>query len=1260
MKTALSNCFYFLNWLSISILLGITTHSHAQSVQHFSGCDSVIVELQRGGATYNWSNGDTTSSQTFFQSDTVFVDITVAGNTSRSSIIVWVFSLPTDPILGDTSICLGEPLKLGVSPGLGTTHWYNDSLGSKLLATGDSLFLTASQSKTYYAQRINGFSPTKAGLDTLKTQGGSQSTYYKIDRRSLVFNATSDFFLSYVDIYVDDTTSGTVVLEGPNNNILDSLDVYLTQIGANEVALDFFVPQGSGYKLTFRNRVGGGLYIEIPVGFPLTSGPVSINGGVPYFVQYVYFYHWQINTSQNCRSNLIPAKVTVLPVPEVDLGADTILCDQDSFLLDASFPAATYLWNDGDTQARKKITATDTLEVELSLGTCKVSDEIRVYLLETPAAPAISDTSICGPQQIRLFDPNKAHAGANIVWFDAASGGNIIGSGDTLDVFVSQNRTIYSQAVTGFSPSTAGLDTIGTQGGINSKYYNLDNRGLVFDALKSFYLSTLDIYVDGSTSGTVTLSTSSGVILGSKDVQLPVAGKNTVRVNFFVPKGIGYFITFKNRVGGGLYIEFPVTFPVVSGNVSIKGGFPFNQYPFFYHWKINQEHNCQSPRVPINVNVLPSPSVNLGIDTVVCDNDSLFLDASFGGASYLWSTGDTIPAIYVKTSDTFRVELAIGNCKTSDEVVVFAFPTPPDPIVLDTSLCGKGNITLRTQSNSPIFWYDQMSGGNLLAKGDTFRTYVLDTTSFYVQAINGLRPSRAGLLAPQNTGTSAYHALSERSLQFDANKSLYLTSVTLYANDTLTGRIVLENASLQEIASKSVRLTNIGANEVKLNFYIPQGIDYRLTFRDLKGGSLFFQIPVGYPLSSEFVTIKRGVPFFTQYPYFFNWKINEGLACVSNKVPNTVSVILPDKMVDYVFSCDSIQVGSNLAQAGHLWNTGDTSQFITVNQSGEYTVTLDDGANCMVNDTIEVEIPREVGLAEDGIICGMELTTNYQKPSRFLWSTGDTTATLQLSQTGTYWVDIIEKKGNCFRTDTIVVSGFENFPMVSLGGDVSACDSITLDAGNPGFSYLWSLGDSTQKLTVFSTGLYWVAVTNNAGCTAKDTINATISRAPIARFFPTVFGYDVSINNLSTLSTTFMWNFGDGTQKQGVNPNHTYLDTGMFTITLIVVNSCGSDTFSSVVHIVDPTAIPEPFSGQITLFPNPANRHIFLKIKDRNFQEIQLQLLELNGRTIMEKELNSVSGSSLIRIELPDTPTGLYFLRLRADKQEFYYKLYIR
>jgi hypothetical protein len=69
-------------------------------------------------------------------------------------------------------------------------------------------------------------------------------------------------------------------------------------------------------------------------------------------------------------------------------------------------------------------------------------------------------------------------------------------------------------------------------------------------------------------------------------------------------------------------------------------------------------------------------------------------------------------------------------------------------------------------------------------------------------------------------------------------------------------------------------------------------------------------------------------------------------------------------------------------------------------------------------------------------------------------------------------------------------------PIVDLGNDLTVCanEVVTLDAGNPGATYLWSTGETTQTIMVDSTGIgigsaeFSVEASNTETCTSSDII----------------------------------------------------------------------------------------------------------------------------------------------------------------------------
>ena len=74
-------------------------------------------------------------------------------------------------------------------------------------------------------------------------------------------------------------------------------------------------------------------------------------------------------------------------LPIVDLGPDTMVCRQDSLLLDAGYPNYNYLWSTGDTTQTIIVDSSGEYWVEVSYDTSSaVRDSINVTVIEIPVA----------------------------------------------------------------------------------------------------------------------------------------------------------------------------------------------------------------------------------------------------------------------------------------------------------------------------------------------------------------------------------------------------------------------------------------------------------------------------------------------------------------------------------------------------------------------------------------------------------------------------------------------------------------------------------------------------------------------------------------------------------------------------------------------------------------------------------------------------------------------------------------------------------
>ncbi|MEO6720414.1 MAG: PKD domain-containing protein [Ferruginibacter sp.] len=254
-------------------------------------------------------------------------------------------------------------------------------------------------------------------------------------------------------------------------------------------------------------------------------------------------------------------------------------------------------------------------------------------------------------------------------------------------------------------------------------------------------------------------------------------------------------------------------------------------------------------------------------------------------------------------------------------------------------------------------------------------------------------------------------------------------------------------------------------------------------------------------------------------------------------------------------------------------------------------------------------IPKPIAAftADDSTNCMNPFTVNFTSVSvdadTYQWSFGDnTTSTLAnpshiYNAFGNFTVQLVVTGINgC--TDTIRKTNFikiiapvallKNLPDSGCVPFIKTFSS-TVTSFDPVVSYLWNFGDGTTSTTATPThtfttaGIYTITliVTTAGGCTDTTIVakGVTVNDKPVAKFsatptdacakIPIVFT-DQSLGN----PIRWLWDFGDGTKSIGQSPAHKYIDSGYFTVQLIVWNSGCSDTvvYPKYVHINAPIA----------------------------------------------------------------------------------------
>jgi gliding motility-associated-like protein len=111
---------------------------------------------------------------------------------------------------------------------------------------------------------------------------------------------------------------------------------------------------------------------------------------------------------------------------------------------------------------------------------------------------------------------------------------------------------------------------------------------------------------------------------------------------------------------------------------------------------------------------------------------------------------------------------------------------------------------------------------------------------------------------------------------------------------------------------------------------------------------------------------------------------------------------------------------SRVLEAGkavnYLWQDGSTKSTLTVTSIGKYWVRVTNTAGCVGSDTTEIRnilsIPADF-IEHDTAICeGMDLTLMPARQfANYLWSTGGTSAAINITTPGQYWLKVTDANG---------------------------------------------------------------------------------------------------------------------------------------------------------------------------------------------------------------------------------------------------------
>lgn len=174
-------------------------------------------------------------------------------------------------------------------------------------------------------------------------------------------------------------------------------------------------------------------------------------------------------------------------------------------------------------------------------------------------------------------------------------------------------------------------------------------------------------------------------------------------------------------------------------------------------------------------------------------------------------------------------------------------------------------------------------------------------------------------------------------------------------------------------------------------------------------------------------------------------------------------------------------------------------------QDQTYSVTVTDALGCVVQSSVLVTVgnaltPRVIAYGPTSFCAGDSVMLNAGTGyTSYLWSTGETTSTIVVKNTGVYNVSVSSLDG-CKGTSHTVSVTVSPRPAVEAGVDVTVCagTGVQLSAIGTG-SFEWFPPDGLSATDIPNpfvqpehTTTYTVRVTSEAGCSSVDSVVVTV------------------------------------------------------------------------------------------------------------------------------------------------------------------------
>lgn len=903
-------------------------------------------------------------------------------------------------------------------------------------------------------------------------------------------------------------------------------------------------------------------------------------------------------------------------VPQINWGASISFCQGNTFTLSAFNNNSTYIWSTGATSPTIVISSSGTYWVQVTNACGTATDTILVTVDQPLSINLGADRKICSSTSTILKAPNSP--GGNYLWSTGATTDSILvnqsgtywveainacGTYTDTVVLTAQNPPVNILGPDQF-PCNPGVVNLAVAAGVSGSFLWSNGStgngisvnqsgnywvrvanacGIYYDTVSVNYLIQGQVFPADTISlcagGTLVLNTgiSASAYLWSTGatsatIQVSNAGQIWVRLNTLCGQ---IFDTVHITSSAIAAVDLGAdTIICASQPLSLNAGNPGSLYTWSTgestqsisvstsgtFW-VGVDNGCGFVYDSINVIANPQPVLTISDTIYVCSgSNSPVQDAGYWGPStqYLWSNGATnrLGGTFPPGNHSVQVSNACDTVMKYFKVKTVGLPIfnlgPDTTTCLSSVLLNPG----LSSAENTFLWSNGSSAP---------RIRVTSTGLYWVTVSNPCGSYADSIIVIINSLPSP---VAEDTINkcLGTNKLIRIDFVpgthyqwntgdtTNYTFAAAAGTYWVNAWHNCDTISDTIMVADVTPLSIDLGPDVlicrPATLIYNLGY--LNADSIVWDGSIN---SDVFNATSNGLHWVEAYNACGVY--SDSIVVAVDRAPLAVL-----KDTAYCFNASVTLDGYQSNVDSYLWNTGDTSASIVVSQTGWYYVDYENRCGSFRDSAyvrIDYNLPR-IDLGPDTLFCAGTLTLDpgFVSGGYYLWQNGDTSRTFDVSATGQYYVQLYNACNSVWDTINVTVTGP---PVVNLGNSVRFCrgSSFNLNAQNPGCTYQWNTGDSTQVISIYDPGLYWVIITNDCG-SITDSINVIVED-PLNTLN---LGQDTTIcqgdsilldTKLAGVSTK--WNNGVGTNSIYVK------ETGSYWVE--VTNTCG--TWEDTIHV---------------------------------------------------------------------------------------------